>query len=215
MPTILAFGDSNTHGSRAIPRTGERLRHEPRDRWTEVMAAALGATVLAEGQPGRTAVHDDPVEGAHKNGLRVLPALLESHRPIDLVVVMLGTNDCKARFGQRGWDIAQGVARLGRIVLASDAGPGWRAPDLMLVAPVPLEEAGVMAEPFQGAPARSRAIAPALRDEAERLNCGFFDAGRVCAVDPVDGVHLTAEGQRALGLALADAISERLGKGTR
>lgn len=207
--TILVFGDGNSHGTRSATRPGLPERHPSAARWPEVMGRALGETVICEGQPGRTTVHDDPVEGAHKNGLRVLPALLDSHRPLDLVAVMLGTNDCKARFGLRGWDIAAATGRLARLVRASDAGPGGAAPDVILVAPVPIEEAGCLAETFQGARARSRAIAPALMEEAERLGCGFFDAGRVAAVDPLDGVHLGEEGQVALGLAMADAVRAR------
>ena len=209
--TILVFGDSNSHGTRAMARIGAFDRHPSAERWPDVMARAIGVEVVCDGQPGRTAVHDDPVEGEHKNGMRILPALLESHRPLDMVIVMLGTNDCKARFGLRGWDIAAGIARLARLVRASEAGRGGQAPDVMLVAPVPVEEAGCLAEMFQGARARSRAIAPALMEEAERLGCGFFDAGRVAVVDPLDGVHLSEEGQVALGLAMAEAVLARMG----
>ncbi|PWJ21212.1 SGNH/GDSL hydrolase family protein [Jannaschia seohaensis] len=214
MTTILVFGDSNSHGTPALTELGQERRFPRDSRWPVVMERALDVEVVCEGHPGRTTVYDDPLKGEHKTGLRVLPALLESHRPLDLVMIMLGTNDCQSRFALRGWDIAAGAARLAEIVLASTAGPGGRAPEVMLIAPVPVEEAGVLAEMFQGGPARSRAIAPALRDEAARLGCGFFDAGRVCAVDPVDGVHLTAEAQRSLGLALAEAVRERLKRPT-
>ncbi|MEL6587882.1 MAG: SGNH/GDSL hydrolase family protein, partial [Pseudomonadota bacterium] len=190
MTTLLVFGDSNSHGTVALRQLGQLDRHPPDARWPNVVARSLGVEVICEGHPGRTTVHPDPIDGAHKNGLAALPALLESHRPLDLVIIMLGTNDCKARFGLRGWDIAAGVGKLAQLVQGSTSGPDGHAPDVMLVAPVPIEEAGVLAEMFQGGPARSRAIAPALRDEAERLGCGFFDAGRVCAVDPRDGVHL-------------------------
>lgn len=205
MTTILAFGDSNTHGTVPLRRLGQLDRHPPTARWPDVMARALDVAVLGEGHPGRTTVHDDPVDGAHKNGARILPAILESHRPLDLVVIMLGTNDCKARFGLRGWDIAAGLGRLAQTVQASTAGPAGQAPPVLLVAPVPVEEAGVLAEMFQGGRARSRAIAPALREEAGRLGCAFFDAGRVAEVDAVDGVHLSAGAHQALGLALAEA----------
>ncbi|MEM7709493.1 MAG: SGNH/GDSL hydrolase family protein [Pseudomonadota bacterium] len=209
---ILVFGDSNSHGSEPVVRLGQSRRHPQEGRWPYVMARALNREVIAEGHPGRTTVHDDPIEGAHKNGLRALPVALESHKPLDLVVIMLGTNDCKARYGLRGWDIAAGIGKLAQVVLASTAGPGGAAPDVLLVAPVPVEEAGVLAEMYQGGRARSRAIAPALRDEAERLGCGFFDAGRIAAADPVDGVHLSAAAQAALGMALAEAVEARLGR---
>ena len=207
--TILVYGDSNSHGTRAILRLGQRDRFPRAARWPEIMALGLGRETIVEGLPGRTTVHDDPIEGAHKNGLTVLPAILESHRPIDLVVVMLGTNDCKARFGLRGWDIAAGAGRLAQVVRSSEAGPAGAGPDVVLVAPVPVEEAGLLAEAFQGGPARSRAIAPALEAEAARLGCGFLDAGRHAAVDPADGVHLTLEGHGALGRVVADVVAAR------
>ncbi|KIT17550.1 SGNH/GDSL hydrolase family protein [Jannaschia aquimarina] len=208
---ILVFGDSNSHGTPAIRRRGDVARFPEGTPWPDVMADLLGGRVIVEGQPGRTTVHDDPVEGAHKNGLTVLPALLESHRPVEMVLIMLGTNDCKARFGLRGWDIAAGIGRLAEVILASNAGPAGAPPDVMLIAPVPIEEAGVLAEMYQGGPARSRAIAPALRAEAKRLGCGFLDAGRHASVDPVDGIHLTAEAHAALGRAAAEAVRNRRG----
>ncbi|WP_299836286.1 SGNH/GDSL hydrolase family protein [uncultured Jannaschia sp.] len=210
MTTVLVFGDSNSHGTMPLARLGQLDRHPPDARWPAVMARALDLDVVTEGHPGRTSVHDDPVDGSHKNGRRALQAILESHRPLDLVAIMLGTNDCKARFGLRGWDIAAGIGKLAQMVLASDAGPGGAAPRVLLIAPMPVEETGVLAEMFQGGRARSRAIAPALRDEAERLGCAFFDAGRVVHVDPLDGVHLDAGAQRSLGLALADGVRDLL-----
>lgn len=204
---ILVFGDSNSHGTVALSRLGQFDRLPKGQRWPDILAAITGREVITEGHPGRTTLHDDPVEGPHKNGLRVLPSLLESHRPLAQVIIMLGTNDCKARYGLRGWDIAASVGRLAQVVLASNAGPNGAAPACLLVAPVPVEEAGVLAEMFQGARARSRAIAPALEAEAARWGCGFLDAGRHAAVDPLDGVHLTAEGHAALGRAVAEALA--------
>ncbi|SDZ17333.1 Lysophospholipase L1 [Jannaschia faecimaris] len=205
--TILVFGDSNSHGTMPLAKLGGVDRHPKSARWPDVMAQALELEVVSEGHPGRTTVHDDPIDGAFKNGMRALPAILESHRPLELVIIMLGTNDCKARFGLRGWDIAAGVGKLAQVVQASNAGPGGDAPRVMLVAPVPVEESGVLAEMFQGGRARSRAIAPALRDEAARLGCAFFDAGRVAHVDIMDGVHMDAAAQATLGLAMADAVA--------
>ena len=206
MTTILAFGDSNTHGTVPMSALGGLDRHPPAECWPAFLTRMVEAEIVVEGHPGRTSVHDDPIDGPHKNGLRALPVLLESHRPVDLVIVMLGTNDCKARFGLRGWDIAAGIGRLAEEVRRSTAGPGGRAPSVLLVAPVPVEEAGVLAEMFQGGRARSRAIAPALEAEAGRLGCGFLDAGRVAEVDGRDGVHLSVEAHRALGLAVAEEV---------
>lgn len=124
MPTIVCFGDSNTWGY--DPAT--RGRYPPRVRWVGVLAAELEAkrpgvfTVIAEGQNGRTTLWDDPIEG-HKNGGSYLLPCLETHHPVDLLVIMLGTNDLKARFGLTPWDIAHGATRLVKMALASEFGP--------------------------------------------------------------------------------------------
>ena len=95
--TIMCFGDSNTYG--AIPTLARVGRHRfaPDRRWPGIMRRQLGTgwEVLEEGHPGRTTVHDDPIEGIHKNGLKALPVCLETHMPLDLVILMLGTNDLK------------------------------------------------------------------------------------------------------------------------
>jgi len=204
---LMAFGDSNTHGTPPMPALGTLGRHPPGTRWPDVAARRLGWTVLAEGLPGRTTVHDDPIEGAHRNGLTVLPALLESHRPLDVVAILLGTNDLKARYGLPAIDIALGLERLARVVLASTAGPGGAAPGVLLIAPVPILEAGCLAEVFAGGAATSRALAAHLAGVAARLGVPFLDAGGVAGVDPLDGVHLDLPAHAALGEAVAAAVA--------
>jgi len=206
--TILCFGDSNTHGSRPMRHFGDRRRYAPQDRWPNVMGATLGPgwTVLAEGHPGRTGVFDDPVEGAHKNGLRALPVLLESHRPLDLVIVMLGTNDLKARFAVPASDIAIGLERVVAEILRSDAGPTGTPPQVLLASPVPVEEIGFLGEMFAGGAARSRALPPLLQEVAVRQAVPFIDLAGVAEVDPVDGIHLSLNGHAAVGKAMAAAV---------
>lgn len=207
MPVVLCYGDSNTHGTRPITRIGHLDRHDRADRWPDVMAAALGADVqvIAEGLPGRTTVHDDPVEGGARNGIAVLPAILHSHRPIDLMVVMLGTNDLKPRFSVTAWEIARSVERL---CLAARA-EGVVA-DLMILAPVPVIEVGTLDDAFAGAEARQDGLARHLADVADRIGAGFLDAGAFASVSPVDGVHWDAAAHHALGAAMARAVAARL-----
>ena len=211
--TILCFGDSNTHGTVAIADLQERRRFDRRDRWPTVMAQALGAgwEVIPEGHPGRTAVFDDPVEGAHKNGLTMLPALLETHRPIDLVIVMLGTNDAKARFAAPAFDIARGIERVARAILASDSGPDGKAPAVLLASPVPLIETGVLGPVFAGGAAKSAELAPLLQEAAARIGAGFIDLGQSAKADPTDGIHLSAAAQAAIGQAMAGAVRRMFG----
>ena len=107
--TVLVYGDSNSHGTAPMATLEDMVRLGPEERWPGVLAAELGDgwLVREEGLPGRTTVYPDPVSGAHKNGLAVLPAVLESHRPVDVVALMLGTNDLKHRFQAPVVEIAE------------------------------------------------------------------------------------------------------------
>lgn len=206
--SILLFGDSNTHGTMPMPDLDFDGRFDRDERWAGRLARLLpGWEVIAEGHPGRTTVHDDPVEGAHRNGLSVLPALLESHRPLDLVLVMLGTNDLKARFSVNACDIALSLERLVRVIRASEAGPSGRAPGVLLVAPPPIVETGCLAGMFAGGAAKSQGLAAEVGASARRLGVSFLDAGEVVAVSPVDGIHYDASANPLLAEAFASAIA--------
>ena len=212
--TVLCFGDSNTHGTKPMPTLDGAGRFGHEARWPSVMGQALGADfeVIAEGHPGRTTVHDDPMEGAYRSGVRVLPALLESHKPLDLVIVMLGTNDLKNCFHVSPADIAFCLDRLVRMIRAAGAGPEGGAPDVIVTAPPPILEVGCLAEMFADGAAKSLGLAAAIRGMTERLDTGFIDAGQIIAVSPVDGIHFEAEAQVALGLAMAAAVRQHFGK---
>lgn len=206
--TLLCFGDSNTHGTRPMETLAGNGRFARDQRWTTRLAALLpGWEVIAEGHPGRTVLHDDPVEGAHRNGLRVLLAILESHKPIDLVLVMLGTNDLKERFSVNAMDIALSLERLVRVIRATDCGPGGGAPGVLLVAPPPIAETGCLAEIFAGGAAKSRLLAPRIQAAAERQRVAFLDAGPLVSVSPLDGIHYEAEALPALAQAVAGKIA--------
>lgn len=202
--TVLCFGDSNTHGTIALTKLGAFQRMDRTTRWPGQLGKALGDgwQLIEEGQPGRTTVHDDPIEGPHRNGLTVLPSLLESHRPIDLVLLMLGTNDLKPRFSVTPTDIALSVERLVHLITASASGPDGAAPKVVVIAPVPVKERGVLKEIFAGGSRKSDDLSLLYKSVAERTGCAFFDAGAVAEVDPIDGVHLdeTAHGAIAQGL---------------
>jgi lysophospholipase L1-like esterase len=208
MRTVLVYGDSNSYGTKPMPALLAAERFGPEARWPGVMAAALGPEwhLVEEGLPGRTTVHPDPISGVHKNGLAVLPAVLESHAPIDLVVLMLGTNDLKARFGLPPVEIAVGVEKLVRHIRQDFTGPGGKAPALLLVCPPPAIEAGCLAEIFAGAEAKARRLPGFYRDVAARWGAAFLDAGEVIGPSPLDGVHFEAEAHAALGAAVAKAV---------
>ncbi len=201
---ILCFGDSNTWGY--APVSAERYPHDVR--WTGVMAAQLGNcfNVVEEGQNGRTTVWDDPLEGGHKNGLMYLPACLESHHPIDLVILMLGTNDLKARFSLTALDIALGAERLVQTIQRSVWGVEGNAPDVLLAAPPPIDPKDDAGEMFAGAREKSDELARRYAEVADRCNCHLIDVGTIVAVDPADGIHYSREAHRQLGLAMATRV---------
>lgn len=206
--TLLCYGDSNTHGTMPMAKLEDMGRHGRDVRWPGVLAAELGADwhVIEEGHPGRTTVHPDPVSGVHKNGIAVLPAVLESHRPIDLVVLMLGTNDMKARFQVPPVEIAVSIDKLVLAIRHSFCGPEASAPAVLVVCPPPVLEAGCLAEIFGGGAARSARLAGFLAPMVARQGAAFLDAGGVIASSPVDGVHFDAAEHGKLGRAVAGAV---------
>ncbi len=207
MATILCYGDSNTHGTRPMAIAGVSERYPPGTPWPDVMAAALGPDhrVIAEGLPGRTTVHEDHVEGGARSGIAVLPAILHSHKPIDLMVLMLGTNDLKNRFAVTAYEIARSVERM---VLATRAEDVVR--DILIVCPAPVRETGTLRDVFAGAEARQRGLPDHLRAVAERQGSGFVDAGAHVQVSDRDGVHWEADAHAAFGTAITRILRDRL-----
>jgi lysophospholipase L1-like esterase len=207
MANILCYGDSNTHGTLPMKLAGVSERHAPGDRWPDAMAEVLGDghSVISEGLPGRTTVHDDEVEGGQRNGILVLPAILHSHKPLDLVILMLGTNDLKNRFSVSAYEIGRSIERMVQEVRLSET-----AKDVMIVSPAPVRECGTLLDVFAGAEARQVGQAAYLRAVAERLGCGFVDAGETVVVSDKDGVHWEADAHRAFGKLMAEAVKARL-----
>ena len=202
---LMCFGDSNTWGY--SPRTGERY---PRSvRWTGVLQAALGPEflVIEEGLNGRTTVWEDPVEG-DKMGKRQLPTCLQSHAPLDLVVLLLGSNDLKMRYSAPPCDIAAGAGVLMDIILASGAGKAGAAPALLLLAPPPLAAVSATAFGgiFEGGAEKSRELGRLYKEAARLRGCSFIDTGALIRSSEIDGIHLEEKDHQALGQAVAQEV---------
>ena len=207
MKRILCYGDSNTWGFDA--KTQDRF--DDQTRWTRILAQNLGAgyEVIEEGLNGRTTVWDDPIEG-HKNGLTYLIPCLESHRPLDLVVLMLGTNDLKQRFSLSAFDIAQGAAVLVRTIQSSQTGRDGAPPITLLMAPPPTTTLTEYAEMLEGAGPKSARFAAHYGGVAKQLGCPFLDTGAVIVSSPLDGVHFEASEHLKLGQAVAAKVKTLL-----
>jgi lysophospholipase L1-like esterase len=207
--TILCYGDSNTHGTMPMPDLGSMGRYDRQTRWPGQLAARLPDwQVIEEGLPGRTTVHDDPIEGAHRNGLAVLPAILESHRPIDVVILMLGTNDLKQRFSVNALDIALSLEKLVLAIRGSGCGPDGAAPGVILVAPPPILEVQDLGVMFAGGQAKSHDLGPRLAALARALEVPFVDAGSLIGVSEIDGIHYDEPAMAALAQAFAQAVTD-------
>lgn len=203
MRTILCYGDSNTWGY--APATAERYSQD--ERWTGVLRQELGASylIIEEGLNGRTTVWDDPIEG-YKNGKEYLIPCLESHKPLDLVIIMLGTNDLKMRFSLPAYDIANGAGVLVDVVQKSAAGPDEGPPKVLLIAPPPVAKLTEFAEMFEGAGPKSRKFSEHYRRVAEEYGCELLDASEVIVSSDIDGIHFEPGEHRKLGQAVADAV---------
>lgn len=200
MKNILCYGDSNTWGYR--PDNGKRYSVDAR--WPGALQQLLGEDyrVVEEGLCGRTTVFEDPVQEG-RSGKDYLKVCLDSHAPLDMVIVMLGTNDFKSRFAAPAQVIARGAGILGEIVTKSGFGIDGKAPKLLLVAPPEILAAGPWSHEFAGEIEKSREYPGFLQMEAEQMGAFFFNAGSVAASSPVDGIHLEEMDNRKLVDALA------------
>ncbi len=202
---ILCYGDSNTWGY--DPATQERF---PRDkRWTGVLRRALGEgyLVIEEGLNGRTTVWDDPIEG-YKNGKEYLIPCLETHKPIDLVIIMLGTNDLKMRFSVPACDIAAGAGVLVDIVAKSETGPRDSAPPVLVIAPPPVAKLTEFAEMFEGSTAKSKMLSHHFQLVAKERGCALLDASDVIVSSDLDGIHFEMDEHQKLGEAVAARVRQ-------
>jgi lysophospholipase L1-like esterase len=211
MKNILAFGDSLTWGFVA----GKDDRHAFDDRWPNALAAGLvgKARVIEEGQNGRTTVFDDETTFESRNGAVALPLLLITHQPLDLVIIMLGTNDIKFAARCRAFDASMGMERLIQIVKTANYMKGYKIPQVLIMSPpclVPTKDEWFN-DLWGHAIAESKLFARHYARVAQELGVHFFDAGSVAVADPTDGGHLDAENTRGIGTALVPVVKKILG----
>ena len=142
----------------------------------------------------------------YRSGRDHLLPCLDTHAPVDLLVIMLGTNDLKTRFHLPAEDIARGVSVLLEMGAKSNFGPGGGAPQMLLIAPpVVIETPENQAQFFDGA-SRSQKLAKLYADYAKQYNAHFLDAARYVKSSNADGIHLDATEHVVLGRKIAEIV---------
>jgi lysophospholipase L1-like esterase len=210
MKNILCFGDSNTWGYDPVATANSPLavRHAPQYRWTGVLGAELGSgfRIIEEGQNGRTTAHHDPTAWACRNARVYLPSCLESQKPLDLVILMLGTNDLKSMFGVAPGEIATCAGILVKMILQSDCGPNGKAPKVLLVCPPAIGDLSNLPElaaKLEGARDKSLRLPAYFHAIARQLGVHYLNSQEIVVPSPVDGIHLDTKEHLALARAIA------------
>lgn len=206
--TVLTFGDSNTYGTPPAHARGEYRRFGPESRWPTVMQAALGPkwTLVEDGLPGRTTNRADPVMGGHMDGQLGLRIALESNGPIDLLIIMLGTNDLQTQHAATVDQIVGGLAGLLAIARSEPYQLRHGGFDILLVAPPTVLEQGTFRDTLLGAHEKSRDLPFAIAQLADHWGVAFLDAGAHIKSSPLDGLHFEAQDHVTLGQAIATKI---------
>ena len=210
---IIWFGDSNTHGYCADPNDcadhGDRFNED--ERWTCLLQKALGDAylVLEEGLSGRTTVFDDPLHEC-MSGLDVIYSTLMSHEPVDLLIIMLGTNDTQERFRASPACIGIGLERLAMKAETVDAWRGGR-PNILVISPPHIGEGNN--DPAMGSSCHeaSMGVAAYYAEKCALHGWAFLDAEGIAEFNTVDFMHLSRKGHAQLAAKLAELVPELVG----
>ncbi|NQZ28664.1 MAG: SGNH/GDSL hydrolase family protein [Colwellia sp.] len=220
MKVVLCYGDSNTYGY--VPGTGARYPFEKR--WTGVLQKQLGCDVrvIEQGLSGRTTIVDDPAR-ADKNGATFLPQCLESHSPVDVLVLMLGTNDILQQSSATVQDASRGVSKLIDLMTATCLRLDLPVPQVLLVAPPLLSEQKTEERVEQRTEnsaenkltssiqaVKTHDFSEQYRAIANEQQCAFLDAAQLVSASNIDGIHLDEDAHQKLGVEIARMADEML-----
>ena len=223
-PRILAYGDSNTWGWIPSEAGFPTTRYPDNIRWPGVMEAALegtldDVTVIVDGLSGRTvntgyADAQNGIAGEAFAGLEDIRAAVAAALPLDLVVVMLGTNDARSDLAVDPAAVGADVIKLVEEIRSLDGGVAttYATPPVLVVAPPAIGDTSAtpISGVTQGSQDRSRAVAASIIAAGETANFDVFDAGEAVTIDSIDGVHMTAPMHDVLGRAVADLTADML-----
>lgn len=205
MQNILCFGDSNTYGW----RPDGKGQYDFSVRWPEILQELLGDDyrIIEDGLCGRTTVFDDPYEPGMVVGMDALPDSLKSSQP-QLVILMLGTNDCRHYYDPTAAKIADGIRQLGEVIQGFKNADGT-SPKLLIISPIFIgEEARFHEKSYALISAEvSRGLGAEFKKVAEALDCGFIDAAEVASPGQ-DFQHLNEEGHEKLAKRIFEYLTE-------
>lgn len=204
---ILCYGDSNTYGH--IPLLG--MRYSRDKRWTGILQKILGIdyNVIEEGCNGRTTIYDDP-EDNWRNGLDYLKPCLNSHKPVDIVIMMLGSNDLKKVFGLSAKEVANGAETLVKVIVEFTELKQGFVPKIILVSP-PIIGDDIEKSEFgyafdKTAITRSKEFSREYKGVSDRNGCIFFDAAASVESSKEDSLHLTEDSHAKFAEDLSKVI---------
>ena len=214
---IVCLGDSNTHGYCADPNdcADGGIRFNENERWTCLLQQLLGEGyhILEEGLSGRTTVFVDPLHES-MDALSVAYPILKSHEFIDLLIIMLGTNDVKDRFAVNACCVGYAMARLVKKAMATECW-GDQKPNILVIAPPHIGEGMPKSEvgPSMGdhCVEKSRELAKYYKQQCDLIGCHFLDAEELgCEFNQIDYMHLTRKGHAQLAEKLAALVPQLL-----
>jgi lysophospholipase L1-like esterase len=211
MQQILVYSDSLSWG--IIPMTRQRLPFD--QRWPGVLEITLRGSgknvrVIEDCLNGRRTVWDDPYKPG-RNGLIGLAQRIEVNSPLELVILMLGTNDFQSMHEHNAWHASQGIAALVSAIRTSPIEPSLAIPKILVVSPPAIQNPkGPIAPKFAGAEKKCIGLADAYQKISEELGCYFFDAGCIITTSAVDGVHLDVKQHQTFGNALSKVVMHLL-----
>lgn len=204
---ILCIGDSNTWGYN--PANGERLAN----RWTRVLMQMMPEhEFIEEGLNGRTLCSPDPVK-AERCGIVALKMILMSHKPVDMVVLMLGTNELKKCFDCRAVRIAGEVGKFIQIIRASELWQQFGVPRLLVVSPILIRDElakgdDVFDEFDAESVSQSKLLATEIAKVCATYDVDFMNAAEFAQASPIDNIHMDEANHKKLAIALAEKIEE-------
>lgn len=204
MKQILCFGDSNTYG--LIPGTADR--YDWNTRWTGLIGKKLGHKgyrIIEEGLCGRTTIFDDPLR-IGRRGTELLPVILETHRPVDIVILMLGTNDCKSFYDASASVIGLGIKKL--IGQIKNTVPEAK---ILLISPIHLGDDiwdGYDPEFNADSVKTSRNLGKVYKQIAKDEQLYYLAASDYAQPSGEDREHLNQDGHKALAKAIGNQLEQ-------